>query len=83
MSPQAPTTATIPPVPQFQPLSIDIASFAPIIVLIAFGIWLVFSFAVTYHWFRYAHRSWLTVPALTAHVFVSGALILYAISGLA
>lgn len=61
----------------------DLTAIAPVIVLIAFLIWMVFTVVVAYHWFRYAHRSWVTVPALALHVFVSGNILLYALRGLA
>lgn len=82
----SPTTTyeAFPPLFGFTgPESIDVAAAAPVILLIAFGIWLAFTLIAAYHWFRYAHRSWLTVPALAVHVFVSGSLFLYALSGLA
>jgi len=88
MSPQSPSTRPLEAFPSLfggsttELLNIDAASFAPIIVLLACVLWLGFTFAIAYHWLRYAHRSWLAVPALAAHVFISGALILYAISGL-
>ena len=57
-------------------------AFAPLALLIVFGIWLIFTLASAYHWLRYSHRSWVTVPALGAHVFVSGTIMLYMLAGL-
>lgn len=64
-------------------LALDVASFAPVLLLVAFALWVVFTIVSGYHWFRYAHRSWLAAPAVGTHIFISAALFLYALSGLA
>lgn len=43
--------------------------------------WAVYTLVAAYHWFRYSHASWLTVPAIAVHLVVSYALIVYALTG--
>ncbi|MES2225998.1 MAG: hypothetical protein V4480_04305 [Patescibacteria group bacterium] len=54
----------------------------PIVFFIIFAIWAIYTIVAAYHWFRYGHRSWFAVPALALHLFVSGCLALYMMSGL-
>ncbi len=61
--------------------SADLHSALAIVFLFVVGAWLIYTAVAAYHWFRYSHRSWLAVPAVGAHVFISGALILYIASG--
>jgi hypothetical protein len=62
--------------------SFDIGAIVPIVMLVIFLIWIVYTLVAAYHWFRYGHRSWIAIPALGVHIFVSGALLLYALTGL-
>lgn len=59
-----------------------LASFAPLTLFLIFGIWIIFTLASAYHWLRYSHRSWVTIPALGVHVFVSGTIMLYMLAAL-
>ena len=34
-----------------------------------------------YHWLKYSHASWVAFPAIAAHLFISFALMSYALSG--
>jgi len=43
--------------------------------------WLVYTIVASYHWFRYSHATWLTVPAIAVHLMISYALIVYALTG--
>jgi hypothetical protein len=52
-----------------------------ITLALIFCTWLLYTWIVTYHWLRYGHKSWITVPALTTHVIVSGILFLIALAG--
>jgi hypothetical protein len=85
-----------PSIPSTQPTQIPSAIQAPfsgvlsninqgellfIIFALMFISWLIYTAIVTYHWIRYGHRSWLVVPALAAHVIVSGVLFIVAFSG--
>lgn len=62
--------------------SFDFSSVVPIIFSIVFLIWVIYTFVVIYHWFRYRHKSWFAVPMIALHLFVSGSIIIYMISGL-
>ncbi|CAN5721321.1 hypothetical protein BH11PAT2_BH11PAT2_09200 [soil metagenome] len=62
--------------------SVSTSAFIPVALLIAFMLWVLYTLVVAYHWFRYGHRSWLAIPALAAHIFVSGCILLYMLSGL-
>lgn len=53
-----------------------------IVFFIAFFAWVAYTLVAAYHWFRYSHSSWLAVPAIGIHVFISGLLIVYIASGL-
>jgi H+/Cl- antiporter ClcA len=60
------------------------ADFSSVLTIAFFFIfigWLLYSIVASYHWFRYSHRSWLAVPAVAMHVFISGLLIFYIASG--
>jgi hypothetical protein len=86
MVPMSPTTSNefaeaFPPLFGFTGL--DVSVIAPVVLLLAFGVWALFTSVITYHWFRYAHNSWVAVPALATHVGVSIVLLLYSLSGLA
>ncbi|MEO6536906.1 MAG: hypothetical protein ABIT47_04395 [Candidatus Paceibacterota bacterium] len=71
-----------PTIPGNFSTSMNTAAFIPVVFLIAFVIWLLYTLVAGYHWFRYGHQSWLAVPALALHIFVSGFLMLYMMSGL-
>ncbi len=53
-----------------------------VIFALIFIWWLIFTLVSIYHWLRHGHDSWLAVPAIALHLFVSGWLIFYATSGL-
>lgn len=66
----------------FPSTSIDASALIPALFALIFIIWLLYTLVSTYHWLRYGHRSWAAVPALGIHVFISGSLMLYMMSGL-
>lgn len=57
------------------------AVFSVIFALI-FIFWLIYTLIVIYHWMRHAPDTWVAVPSIAIHLFVSGWLIFYATSGL-
>lgn len=63
--------------------ALDAKSVAAVVLALMFAFWAIYTLVATYHLIRYGHRSWLTVPALGIHVFVSIMLALYAVGGLA
>lgn len=60
----------------------EVSTVLPAIFSIVFFLWLAYTLVVAYHWFRYGHRSFLTVPLLALHIVVSGTLMLLATAGL-
>lgn len=46
-----------------------------------FAFWAIYTLIAIYHWLKYSHASWVTIPAVGAHLFISFALISYALSG--
>lgn len=46
-----------------------------------FAFWAVYTFIAIYHWLKYSHASWVAFPAIAAHLFISLALMSYALSG--
>jgi hypothetical protein len=63
------------------PFAIDASSVLTILFFIIFVVWVIYTLVAAYHWFRYSHRSWLAVPAVTAYVFGSLILIVYIATG--
>lgn len=48
---------------------------------IVFAIWALYTLVAVYHWLRYSNASFIAVPAIAAHLFISFALISYTLSG--
>jgi hypothetical protein len=46
-----------------------------------FIFWALYTLVAIYHWLQYSHGSWLTFPAIALHLFVSIALMIYALTG--
>ncbi len=53
-----------------------------VLFFVVFVIWSIFTLVAIYHWFRYAHQSWLAVPIVAMHLVVSVFLLLFIVSGL-
>jgi hypothetical protein len=47
----------------------------------AFAFWALYTLIAIYHWLKYSHASWVAFPAIAAHLFISFALMTYALSG--
>lgn len=48
---------------------------------IVFAFWALYTLVAVYHWLKYSHASWVAFPAIAAHLFISFALMAYALSG--
>lgn len=46
-----------------------------------FAFWALYTLVAVYHWLKYSHASWVAFPAMAAHLFISFALMSYALSG--
>ena len=51
------------------------------LLYIVFAFWAVYTIVAIYHWLRYSHASWVAFPTIALHLFVSVALMVYALSG--
>lgn len=51
------------------------------ILLVVFAFWVIYTIVAVYHWLKYSHASWVAFPAIALHLFVSFALMVYALSG--
>jgi hypothetical protein len=74
---------SLAPLPALGDMFPPLSEVLPAIFAVAFMLWALYTAIAAYHWLRYGADSWLSVPALVVHVFVSGLLILYAATGLA
>jgi hypothetical protein len=43
--------------------------------------WMIYSLVAIYHWLKYSHASWVALPAIGIHLFVSLVFIAFALSG--
>lgn len=59
----------------------DFSSILTLVFFVTFIGWAIYTAVVSYHWFRYGHRSWLAVPAVGIHIAISAMLILLMASG--
>ncbi len=50
---------------------------------LVFLIWALSTLAAIYHWLRYSYRSFMTLPMLILHAFVSYSLLMYTWSSMA
>ena len=48
---------------------------------LVFAIWLFYTLIIVYHWLKYSHGSWLAVPSIATHLFISFAIMAFALSG--
>ncbi len=46
-----------------------------------FAVWTLYTLVAVYHWLRYSHASWIAFPGLALHLYLSLALMSYALSG--
>jgi len=46
-----------------------------------FAFWAVYTVIAIYHWLRYSHTSFLAFPAIGIHLYISFALMSYALTG--
>lgn len=54
----------------------------PVLFLVVFVVWAVYTAIAAYHWIRFGHDSWAATPALLTHAVVSLWAMFYAISGI-
>lgn len=73
----------ISPLPSFSLFSVGgLESFLAVVITIVFIWWALFTLVSSYHWLRYARDSWIAIPAIAVHLFVSGWIFVFATGGL-
>lgn len=55
--------------------------FVSVAFTVMFGLWAIYTLVSIYHWIRYGKDSWIAWPAIGAHLVISAALMLFAVSG--
>jgi len=48
-----------------------------IIFTLLFIWWLIYTIVAAYHWFRFGRSSWVAVPAIAAHLVISGVIFVF------
>lgn len=83
--PDQPLQAFAPPTALFNQLNLSgIVSSTALIqwfLYVVLAFWAVYTIVATYHWLKYSHASWVAIPAVAAHLFISFLLIMYTLSG--
>lgn len=62
--------------------NLSIVEILPVVFLVIFVVWALYTAIAAYHWIRFGHESWAAVPALLTHAVISGWIMLFAISGI-
>jgi len=83
--PDQPLQPFAPPAALFSYFNIPVGFSAGIVVTwvlyAVFAFWAVYTVVAIYHWLKYSHASWIAFPAIAVHLFVSLALMSYALNG--
>lgn len=77
LQPFAPPTALL----NYLPDGISVGTVVEWALYIVFAFWAIYTLVAIYHWLKYSHASWVAFPSIALHLFVSFALITYALSG--
>lgn len=67
---------------QFLTETLDAGSVVAVIFALIFIWWFIYTLVAAYHWLRFGRETWVAVPALALHLFISGWLLLFMTSGL-
>lgn len=81
--PNQPLQPFAPPSALFAQLHISAGTVVTWMLYIVFAFWAIYTIIAIYHWLKYSHASWVAFPAIALHLFVSVALMSYALSGYA
>lgn len=82
--PGQPLQPFAPPTALFEQLhisGISSESFITWTIYAVFAFWAIYTLVAIYHWLKYSHASLVAAPAIAAHLFVSFALMSFALSG--
>lgn len=73
----------VSPLPSFSMLTTgSVETFLALFITVVFIWWGIFTLVSAYHWLRYARDSFVAVPAIVVHLFVSGWIFVFATGGL-
>jgi len=78
--PEAPLEAISSPL-AFLPRVESAYDLVSILFTAVFFLWALYTVVSIYHWVRYGHHSWIAVPAIALHLFISAVLMIFATSG--
>lgn len=79
LQPFAPPTALLSYLPSTLNFSTGVA--VTWILYAVFAFWALYTLVAIYHWLKYSHASWIAFPAMAMHLYISFALMSYALSG--
>lgn len=64
------------------PDAVSTGTVLSIVFTLIFAWWFVYTIVVSFHWLTFGRSSWVAVPALGTHLFISAWLLFYMTSGL-
>ena len=81
--PDQPLRAFAPPTEllAYLPAGLSAGVIVTWVLYAVFAIWAIYTLVAIYHWLKYSHASWVAFPAIAIHLFISIALMSYALSG--
>jgi len=79
LQPFAPPTALL----SYLPSGFSSGTAVTWLLYAVFAFWALYTLIAIYHWLKYSHASWVAIPAIGVHLFISIALMSYALSGYA
>lgn len=65
----------------YLPDGISAGSVLTWVLYAVFAFWAIYTLVAIYHWLKYSHASWIALPSIIVHLFISAVLISYALSG--
>ena len=77
LQPFSPPTALL----SYLPNGVPVGAIIEWALYIVFAFWAIYTLVAVYHWLKYSHASWVAFPAIATHLFISFALMAYALSG--
>lgn len=77
LQPFSPPTALL----AYLPDGVSAGAIVEWILYIVFAFWAIYTLVAIYHWLKYSHASWIAFPSIALHLFISFALMAYALSG--
>ena len=79
--PEQPLHPFAPPSSLLATLPVSPGTVVVWVLYVIFAFWALYTLVAIYHWFKYSHASSIAFPAIAVHLFISFALMSYALSG--